>query len=125
MQVHTGKNTQRIEEGEAARHRMVFADGGYLETDVIVISAGIRPRDELAKACGLEVAPRGGIVINGDCRTSDENIFAIGECASHEGRVFGLVAPGYQMARSPRRFSRNAKRRHSRRRMSTSSIARR
>ncbi len=97
--VHTGKNTTRIEDGEAARHRMVFADGGSLETDVIVISAGIRPRDELAKACGLEVAPRGGIVINGDCRTSDTSIYAIGECAAHEGRVYGLVAPGYQMAR--------------------------
>jgi nitrite reductase (NADH) large subunit len=97
--VHTGKNTQRIEDGESARHRMVFADGGSLETDVIVISAGIRPRDELAKACGLEVAPRGGIVVNGDCRTSDDAIYAIGECAAFEGKVFGLVAPGYQMAR--------------------------
>src|SRR5688572_2340578 len=97
--VHTGKNTTRIEDGESARHRMHFADGGSLETDVIVISAGIRPRDELAKACGLEVAQRGGIVIDGDCRTSDESIFAIGECASYEGRIYGLVAPGYQMAR--------------------------
>jgi NAD(P)H-nitrite reductase large subunit len=65
----------------------------------VVISAGIRPRDELARACGLDVAPRGGIAINGDCRTSDESIYAIGECAAYEGRVFGLVAPGYQMAR--------------------------
>ncbi|HEX6638413.1 MAG TPA: nitrite reductase large subunit NirB [Steroidobacteraceae bacterium] len=99
VQVHTGKNTTRIDDGEAARHRMVFADGGYLETDVIVISAGIRPRDELARACGLEVAPRGGIVIDGDCRTSDPDIYAIGECAAFDGRIFGLVAPGYQMAR--------------------------
>lgn len=98
--VHTGKNTARIEDGEAARHRMIFADGGFLETDIIVISAGIRPRDELAKACGLEVAPRGGICVNGDCLTSDESIYAIGECAAFEGRVFGLVAPGYQMART-------------------------
>ena len=60
--VHTGKNTTRIDDGETARHRMHFADGGSLETDVVVISAGIRPRDELARACGLEVAPRGGIV---------------------------------------------------------------
>src|SRR6188768_3899984 len=97
--VHTGKNTTRIDDGESARHRMHFADGGFLETDVVVISAGIRPRDELAKACGLDVAPRGGIAINGDCRTTDESIYAIGECASYEGRVFGLVAPRYQMAR--------------------------
>ena len=47
VSVHTGKNTTRIDDGEAARHRMQFADGGSLETDVIVISAGIRPRDEL------------------------------------------------------------------------------
>ncbi len=99
VSVHTDKNTTRIEDGEAAQHRMVFADGGFLETDVIVISAGIRPRDELARAAGLDVAPRGGIVIDGDCRTSDHDIFAIGECAAFEGRVFGLVAPGYQMAR--------------------------
>jgi nitrite reductase (NADH) large subunit len=99
VSVHTGKNTTRIDDGESARHRMQFADGGFLETDLIVVSAGIRPRDELARASGLEVANRGGIVINGDCRTSDENIFAIGECAAFEGRVFGLVAPGYQMAR--------------------------
>src|SRR5262245_42937454 len=97
--VHTGKNTQRIEDGDSARHRLHFADGGSLETDVVVISAGIRPRDELAKACGLGVAPRGGIVIDADCRTSDESIYAIGEWAVHEGRVYGLVAPGYQMAR--------------------------
>src|SRR6185295_17116161 len=89
--VHTGKNTTRIDDGETARHRMHFADGGSLETDVVVISAGIRPRDELARACGLEVAPRGGIVVNGECRTSDESIYAIGECASYEGKVFGLV----------------------------------
>src|SRR5687768_160196 len=97
--VHTGKNTTRIEDGESARHRMQFADGGFLETDVVVISAGIRPRDELARACGLDVAPRGGICIKGDCRTSDESIYAIGECAAYEGRIYGLVAPGYQMAR--------------------------
>jgi nitrite reductase (NADH) large subunit len=97
--VHTGKNTTHIDEGESARHRMQFADGGSLETDVIVISAGIRPRDELARACGLEVAPRGGVAIDGECRTSDPSIYAIGECAAYDGKVYGLVAPGYQMAR--------------------------
>src|SRR6478609_9352106 len=63
VSVHTGKNTTRIEDGESARHRMLFADGGFLETDIVVISAGIRPRDELARACGLDIAPRGGIAI--------------------------------------------------------------
>src|SRR6185312_6369098 len=80
------------------RHRMSFADGGALEVDVIVFSAGIRPRDELARAAGLSVGERGGIVIDDTCRTSDPSIYAIGECALWRGKIFGLVAPGYQMA---------------------------
>ncbi len=97
--VHTQKNTTEIVDGESAANRMVFADGTHLETDMIVFSAGIRPRDELARACGLEVGPRGGIVIDDTCRTSDANIYAIGECALWQGQIFGLVAPGYDMAR--------------------------
>ena len=64
-----------------------------------MISAGIRPRDELARAAGLEVAPRGGIVDQWRLPHLRESVYAIGECAAYEGRVFGLVAPGYQMAR--------------------------
>ncbi|WP_322068828.1 nitrite reductase large subunit NirB [Paraburkholderia bannensis] len=97
--VHTQKNTTAIIDGESAANRMVFADGTHLETDMIVFSAGIRPRDELARACGLEVGPRGGIVIDDTCRTSDAHIYAIGECALWQGQIFGLVAPGYDMAR--------------------------
>ncbi|ACB32453.1 nitrite reductase (NAD(P)H), large subunit [Leptothrix cholodnii SP-6] len=97
--VHTQKNTVEIVDGETARHRMVFADGSQLETDMIVFSAGIRPRDEIARQCGLEVGPRGGIVIDNRCRTSDADIYAIGECALWNGQIFGLVAPGYEMAR--------------------------
>ncbi|MCR9001231.1 nitrite reductase large subunit NirB [Rahnella perminowiae] len=100
VQVHTGKETRAIVTGETCRYRMEFADGGHLETDLVLFSAGIRPRDQLAKECGLEVGPRGGIVINDQCRTSDPAIFAIGECALWNGQIFGLVAPGYQMART-------------------------
>jgi nitrite reductase (NADH) large subunit len=96
--IHTGKNTVEIVDGESARHKMKFADGSALETDVIVFSAGIRPRDELARAAGLPVGERGGIVIDDDCRTADEDIYAIGECALWNGKIYGLVAPGYQMA---------------------------
>lgn len=96
--IHTGKNTSEIVDGETARHRMKFADGSSLETDVIVFSAGIRPRDELARNAGLALGERGGIVIDDHCRTSDPDIFAIGECALWNGKLFGLVAPGYQMA---------------------------
>ncbi len=97
--VHTGKNTTAIVDGENGTHRMLFADGTSLDTDMIVFSAGIRPRDYLARECGLEVGPRGGIAINNHCQTSDPDVYAIGECALWNGQVFGLVAPGYDMAR--------------------------
>ncbi|MGY0196676.1 nitrite reductase large subunit NirB [Leptothrix sp. BB-4] len=99
VKVHTQKNTLQIVDGEGATHRMAFADGSALETDMIVFSAGIRPRDELARAAGLEIGPRGGVAIDSACRSSDADIYAIGECAAWNGQVFGLVAPGYEMAR--------------------------
>ncbi|MGO4379079.1 nitrite reductase large subunit NirB [Pseudoduganella sp. RAF53_2] len=97
--VHTGKNTLAITAGEDGTHRMNFSDGSHLDTDMIVFSAGIRPRDMLARECGLEVGPRGGIAINNQCLTSDPNVYAIGECALWNGMIYGLVAPGYDMAR--------------------------
>jgi len=97
VRIHTGKNTQQI---EAVGDRLVmrFADGASLETDLVLFSAGVRPRDELAKAAGLTVGTRGGIAVDDACRTSDPAIFAIGECAAHKDRCYGLVAPGYRMA---------------------------
>ena len=99
VQVHTGRNTLEIVDGREARHRMVFADGSHLETDMIVFSAGIRPRDELARQSVLAVGARGGIAIDNHCRTSDPDVYAIGECAAWNDQTFGLVAPGYDMAR--------------------------
>jgi nitrite reductase (NADH) large subunit len=96
--VHAGKNTKKIVAGEQHAHRMQFADGSSLETDLIVFSAGIRPQDALARAAGLAVGERGGIAVDEACRTSDPSVYAIGECALWQGRIFGLVAPGYQMA---------------------------
>ncbi|MCL4255879.1 MAG: FAD-dependent oxidoreductase, partial [Anaerolineae bacterium] len=97
--VHTSKSTTEIVTDEHGRvEKMRFADGSELQTDLIVFSAGIRPRDELARQCQLALGERGGIVIDDRCCTSDPDIFAIGECAVYENRVFGLVAPGYQMA---------------------------
>ncbi|NPU94404.1 MAG: nitrite reductase large subunit [Gammaproteobacteria bacterium] len=98
VKVHTGKNTQKIEDGTNTTLKMCFADGSELETDLILFSAGIRPRDELAKIAGIAMGERGGITVNNFCQTSDPDIFAIGECALWNGRIFGLVAPGYQMA---------------------------
>ncbi len=99
VQVHTEKNTQLIEDGETCRHRMRFADGEQLETDIILFSAGIRPQDKLAEGSDLARGPRGGIIIDDHCRTSDPAIYAIGECALWNQQIFGLVAPGYEMAR--------------------------
>jgi nitrite reductase (NADH) large subunit len=100
VQVHTSKATQIIEENSDGDTRLVmqFADGGSLETDMIVFSAGIRPYDQLARDCDLKVGQRGGIEVDYHCKTSDSDIFAIGECALFGGRIFGLVAPGYRMA---------------------------
>ncbi|MFI3188599.1 nitrite reductase large subunit [Crenothrix sp. D3] len=98
--VHTGKNTSLITDGETCINKMCFADGEELETDIVLFSAGIRPRDDIARACGLEVGQRGGIVIDNDCKTSDADIYAIGECALWNGMIYGLVAPGYAMART-------------------------
>ncbi len=96
--VHTSKNTKQIVDGDTAVHKMEFADGEVLETDIIVFSAGIRPQDALARQSDLEIGERGGIVIDNYCRTSDKNIFAVGECSLWNGRIYGLIAPCNQMA---------------------------
>ena len=98
VSVHTSKLTKEVVPGAERRHKLIFADGSALETDLIVFSAGIRPRDQLARDAGLAVGERGGIVVNDHCQTNDPNIYALGECALWSGRVYGLVAPGYQMA---------------------------
>ncbi|SQD77172.1 nitrite reductase large subunit NirB [Moritella yayanosii] len=99
VQVHTSKNTLEIvAEGKTARNTMKFADGTELEVDFIVFSTGIRPQDKLAHQSGLATGRRGGITINDHCITSDNDIYAIGECASWNEQFFGLVAPGYKMA---------------------------
>ena len=104
VRVHTSKATQVIAKTKNSakdgvpRLLMKFADGESLATDMIVFSAGIRPYDQLARDCGLTVGERGGIDIDYHCRTSDSDIFAIGECALFGGRIFGLVGPGYRMA---------------------------
>lgn len=100
VKVHVDTATDKIVDGEGALHRMMFKDGTHLETDVILFSAGIRPEDRLARQAGLAVGERGGITIDEQCVTSHPDVLAIGECALWSGKIFGLVAPGYQMARS-------------------------
>ncbi|MER6155538.1 nitrite reductase large subunit NirB [Streptomyces sp. NPDC001868] len=101
LSVHTGVGTQEIVVDEAgAVTGMKLSDGSELSTDLVVFSAGVRPRDQLARDCGLTVGERGGIAVDEQCRTAnDPHVFAIGECAlASDGRVYGLVAPGYEQA---------------------------
>ncbi|UDY35150.1 nitrite reductase large subunit NirB [Dermatobacter hominis] len=99
--VHLERQTTRIEAdpatGRAAGLR--FADGTSLDVDLVVFSAGIRPRDQLARDAGLDLGPRGGVAVDRRLVTADPAVLAVGECAAVDGRTFGLVAPGYRMAR--------------------------
>lgn len=111
VKVLTGKNTKEIlsntsrnsdDTSSDGQHlTMQFTDGTSLTTDMIVFSAGIRPQDGLIKnnpECGIEMGGRGGILINEQCRTNVDHVYAVGECAVWDNKVFGLVAPGYNMA---------------------------
>ncbi len=97
LKVHLSKQTQFIQ-GSKAIEGLQYVDGTELKVDMLVVSAGIRPRDAVARECGLEIGTRGGIVVNQKMQTSDENIYAIGECALLNSMIYGLVAPGYDMA---------------------------
>lgn len=97
VECHLGKITHEVA-GQDSVEALTFKDDSELNVDMIVVSAGIKPRDELARSCGLEVGPRGGIVVNNLLQTSDPEIFTVGEAALYEGMIYGLVAPGYDMA---------------------------
>jgi nitrite reductase (NADH) large subunit len=95
--VHTGTSVDRIERDDD-RMLATLTNGVELDLDLVVFSAGIRPRDQLARDAGLAIGERGGVVVDGSCRTSDDDVYAIGECARVGGQVYGLVGPGYTMA---------------------------
>lgn len=95
--IHLNKATQYIV-GEQAITGMMFEADELLTVDMLVISAGIKPRDEIGRISGLKVGVRGGIVVNNKMQTSDPNIYAIGEVALYNQMIYGLVAPGYEMA---------------------------
>lgn len=97
LNICLGRETQGIEQhGEDLL--VQFNTGEALRTQLVVVAVGIRPRDELATACGLRLGARGGILVNDRLETSDPDIFAIGECAIHNGTIYGLAAPAYRMA---------------------------
>jgi len=100
LSVHTGAMTEAILGPDRAGRAtgLALKDRKALDVDIVVFSAGIRPQDALGRAAELAIAERGGILVDEHCRTSDEHIFAIGECAAPGGVMYGLVAPGYAMA---------------------------
>jgi nitrite reductase (NADH) large subunit len=97
LTVHTGAATERVL-GETGVTGLALRDADPIDVDLVVFSAGIRPRDALARAAGLDIAERGGVLVDRQCRSSDPQVWAIGECAAPAGRMYGLVAPGYAMA---------------------------
>ena len=99
LTVHTGVLTELIDgDADGRVSGLKFKDQDALPLDIVIFSAGIRPRDALARAAGLETAERGGVLVDEQCRSSDAHVWAIGECAAPGGRMYGLVAPGYTMA---------------------------
>merc|ERR1719456_1982301 len=69
-----------------------------VEFDMLVVSAGVRARDELARECGIAIGARGGVVVDSRMRSSDPDIYAIGEVACYGGLCYGLIAPGWDQA---------------------------
>jgi nitrite reductase (NADH) large subunit len=99
IDVRTGTATAALKAGPSGRvGRLAIAEGPDLDVDVVVVAAGIRPNDALARGAGLPVGERGGVLVDEACGTADPAIHAIGEVAAVQGRCYGLVAPGYAMA---------------------------
>lgn len=106
--VHTGVGTESIQPAQRNRPvrrsadddsvRVTLSDGTAIDAGVVIFAAGVRPRDELARDAGLELADRGGVLTDLSCVTADPDIYAVGEVAAIEGRCYGLVGPGYTSA---------------------------
>ncbi len=98
VEIRTSTATAKVGERGGRVASMSFADGTTLDADVVVFATGVRPRDDLARSCGLAIGERGGVVVDDACRTGDPDVWAIGEVACVQGRVWGIIAPGYAMA---------------------------
>jgi nitrite reductase (NADH) large subunit len=100
LAVHLETSTDSIECVDDSSHllRVRLSDGETIDAGLVIFAAGIRPRDELAASAGLTIGGQGGVLTDSCCRTSDPNIYAIGEVAAIEGRCYGLVGPGYTSA---------------------------
>jgi nitrite reductase (NADH) large subunit len=96
VRVHLEKITTKIVREDGKVTHLLLKDGSRLDTDMVVVSAGIRPITEIGTASGLAVEK--GIVVDDAMRTSDPDVFSLGECVQHRGRLYGLVDPIWEMA---------------------------
>ncbi len=96
IQIHLKKLTKAVL-GDTKVSGLAFEDGTTLDCDMIVIATGITPNAEIGSRWGL--ATERGIVVDDQLRSSDPDIYAVGECAQHRGRVYGLVAPLWEQAK--------------------------
>ena len=95
-----GTTTDNAEESNAPVSALRFSneDWGDLPVQMVVVSCGIKPRDEVAKDAGIDLGERGGVVVDSKMKTSADDVYAIGEIALYNNFIYGLIAPGYQMA---------------------------
>jgi len=93
-----GKSTTGIvDNGSGEVGAVRFKDGEEIPADLVVMAAGIRPNSALAESAGLHC--NRGIVVGNTLQTYDPRIYAVGECVSHRGVAYGLVAPLFEQAR--------------------------
>ena len=93
----TGADTAEVY-GNGRVEGVRLKDGRDIPADIVVMAVGIRPSIGLAKDAGLAVGR--GIHVDDHMVTSDPDILAVGECVEHDGKVYGLVAPLWEMCRS-------------------------
>ncbi|WP_030249329.1 NAD(P)/FAD-dependent oxidoreductase [Streptomyces violens] len=96
VEVHTECRVRGLRTGDGAVRAVELADGYALDADLVVLACGVRPRTGLAAAAGLTV--RRGIVVDDALRTDDPHVFAIGDCAEHDGVTYGLAGPALEQA---------------------------
>ncbi|MFF6774505.1 NAD(P)/FAD-dependent oxidoreductase [Streptomyces sp. NPDC012637] len=96
VEVHTECRVSGLRQRDGAVTAVELADGFVLDAQVVVLACGVRPRVALAREAGLDV--RTGVVIDDELRTSDPYIHAIGDCAEHDGKVYGLAGPALDQA---------------------------
>ncbi|MGW6647967.1 NAD(P)/FAD-dependent oxidoreductase [Streptomyces iakyrus] len=96
VEVHTECRVRDVRCVGGAVRSVEMADGYALDADLVVIACGVHPRVGLAKAAGLDV--RKGVVVDDELRTSDPYIHAIGDCAQHDGVLYGLATPALEQA---------------------------